>query len=87
MAPDDPVRLPFEENQRTKRTRCRSGNRSTCTTERNPMHNLQSDRSGDGRKRLNSDSETALRLPKFENMDDNGDASWNLVTSKKTFNE
>ena len=75
MAPDDPVRLSFEENQRTERTRCRSSNRSTCTTERNPARNLQSDSSGDGRKRLNSDSEAALRLPEFENMDDNGDAS------------
>ena len=83
MAPDDPVRLSFEENQRTERTRCRSSNRSTCTTERNPTRNLQSDSSGDGRKRLNSDSEAALRFPKFENMDDNGDASWNSVTSKK----
>ena len=83
MAPDDPVRLPFEENQRTEPTRCRSSNRSTCTTERNLMHNLQSDSSGDGRTCLNSDSEAALRLLKFENMDDNGDASWNLVTSKK----
>ena len=82
VAPDDPVRLPFEENQRTERTRCRSGNRSTCTTECNPTHNLPSDSSGDGRKRLNSDSEAALRLSKFENMDDNGGASWNLVTSK-----
>ena len=82
-APDDPFRLPFEENQRTERTGCRSSNRSTCTTKRNPMHNLQSDSSGDGRNRLISDSEAALRLPKFENMDDNGDASRNLVTSKK----
>ena len=81
-APDDPFRLPFEENQRTERTGCRSSNRSTCTTKRNPMHNLQSDSSGDGRKRLNSDSEAALRLPKFENMDENSDASWNLVTSE-----
>ena len=83
MAPDDPVKLSFEENQRTERTRCRINSRSTCTTERNPMHNLQSDSSGDGRKRLNSDSEADLRFPKFENMDDNGDAFWNLVTSKK----
>ena len=83
VARDDTVRLPFEENQRTERTRCRRGNRSTCTTERNPTHNLQFDSSGDGRKCLNSDSERALRLPKFENMGDNGDASWNLVTSKK----
>ena len=42
VALDDPVRLPFEENQRTERTRCKCSNRSTCVADRRSLqHALQ----------------------------------------------